>query len=152
MKRRLFKSFSTLSLLLCLACTFLWVRSGYRMDYIWRESGEESCVLLSSEGRLQLSITHRAAAANLAAVPWSWDTFDAPKPRPNWKWLWPGYETHRWVTIATKATYTFVLPYWLLTLSAVYLPVHWLWKWQSARKAARPRGFEVQPASSPPAV
>lgn len=148
MKRRLFNLAAITSLLLCLACLFMWVRSGYTMDHCSRENThggyERSMLAISFPGYLQITtVTGQRPTEWPARQRW-----DASFPSLG-RWVgvhWPLPQYQRETVGSIRSSQRLILPYWLLTLGSSILPAIWLWKWRKANKVAHRRGFGVLPA------
>lgn len=98
MNRRLFNLAALVSLLLCLACLFMWVRSYYRLDFVRKDhGGEGASAFFSSGGGLGLAMErHRPPLRGVRTRPWKWyvlsgnDQVREPQGI-GWELQWPQY-------------------------------------------------------------
>ena len=144
MKRRLFTILSVLSLVLCLACLLMWVRSGFANDDLQRNHGDgRSTAVFSQNGNLTVQSQHESQDGQEGgSVSWLWRFSSSPGPLLRaswaWEWNWPVFQsgTLFMSSSSTVTTIQFVvLPYWLLTLSTAALPGFWVWRrWKAGRR------------------
>ena len=158
MKPRIFNLAAATSLLLCLACLFMWGRSGYVEDVIEQVSSQDWLTFGSSDGGLfvtflQMQGEHRrttrewqckaSSRANLRGT-------DIPGPFWSSAWTIPRYSSSTYANSPqlTEFTRNFFVPYWLPAMATAILPALWFWRRRREKKAACRRGFEVLPAAN----
>ena len=154
MKRRLFNLAAATSLLLCLACLGMWVRSGFVWDIFEKEhGGDNSTTFISAGGNLSLMLFRYnppLMGNAFRSRPWRGQR-DGPARTSEAQWVWQSPQYERRVNPLPKGiintTARLTLPYWLLTLISGILPTLWFWQRRKEKKAARRRGFEVLPAA-----
>lgn len=150
MKHRLFSIAAALSLLLCLACIFMWMRSGYVRDYAGEGRDRFGLSFDSTSGNVELALEREMDIATGAERRvWFWEH---AAESATWDWCWPHYERgweERDSGAVVPISDNVLLPYWLLTATTACLPAFWFWRWRQAKKAARRRrrGFQVQLAT-----
>lgn len=153
MKRRLFNLAVLVSLLLCLACIFMWARSGYVDDSIGKYHGGGLQTILSSrEGRLTLVLLNSASPSYYESQSSPWyrrppaGGIFARIPGQRLSWTLPHFRVSAFTVRAgaMETIYELHLPYWLLTLTTAFPPALWFWQRRSQKKAARRRGFAVE--------
>lgn len=147
--RRLTNLAAATSLLLCLACVCMWLRSGCVFDAVCKG---RSLTIGSSRGLLWMEVlSSRAFLHASVRSPWEW--------RVRWYRGWPGWQfPHpRYEHSSAYSDFMIVgqpripdgtktsvwLPYWLLTLLTGILPALWFWQRRKERRAMRGRAFEV---------
>ena len=138
MKHRLFNLAAATSLLLCLACLFMWVRSYRVYDYLYRMQvdGHETTIQ-SNIGYIGCQWLPSNEVPTARSKPWRWTVYHEPVF---------GLEVGTSYLYLRRKMIVVVLPYWLLTSVSGILPALWFWQWRREKKAARGRGFEVLPA------
>lgn len=145
MKRRLFNLAAVTSLLLGVACLFMWVRSGYVCDEVFKTSAlNRSMIVESAVGVLSLDMpSETPLLEGLPPRPWYWEFFSEDMVGSRWEWRWPRYYTE---VLSTHALVRHaLLPYWLLSVVTGIPPAIWFWQRRKEKKAACRRGFEVLP-------
>jgi hypothetical protein len=132
MSRRLFAILSAVSILLCVASLFAWVRSytaAYVLEYVPTVSTTTPTVswLYSSRGRIWIG------RMNSAPFPEGWH-FEPRTPTPEWamhNFLGFGYTKP-----GEARMYGIIVPYWFAALALASLPACWLIR-NTARSRAR---------------
>ena len=153
MKRRFFNLAAAASLLFCLACLFMWGRSGWMF-----ENMEVAC-----PGPGWVNISSYAGQVIVETSPWQERGWSSMDQEWNMQWDWPTYSTWRTQFPGMPGTlslhppfYTLppdfvvhrvIVPYWLSTLLAAILPAIWFWQRRKEKKVACRRGFEVLSAA-----
>ena len=137
MKGRLFTILSVLSLVLCLVCVGMWVRSGFVHDTLhkWTAGGGQVTVA-SLWGQLSITVvTVYSPSHAWQPAPWIGNA-GSTLAWPRWTWKMPSHNTIAATGFLGSTIVNEVrLPYWLLTLSAGILPGFWCWRrWKANRR------------------
>jgi hypothetical protein len=127
-RRRTVNAFAAVLLLLTIGAVAMWIRSLFRIDEVsaWRVE------VTSYPQQLFVSV------------------WDFPEAFPVWESS-PARFGPRWDDLVPKALYDagrhiFIIPYWLIVLVTLPLPLFRLWAWWAQRNL-RMRGFEVSRSS-----
>ena len=145
MKHRLFPILSALSLVLCLACAGMWVRSGFVFDLMAKPYSGGRLWASSGCGSLTLGRdSRRPPPPGWQPGPWAWfaasEGLSLDRGGPYWELKRPACNTTTigLTTAGVRTIEEMLLPYWLLTLPTVILPAVWFWRrWKlSERKEA----------------
>ena len=142
-KRRLLAILASLSLLACIVCLLMWLRSGFVIDLVGRDSAR-LVTLSSGGGGLRLVESWYSPAFPPRPVSWSWSTMTSSSWSGMWKWEWWPSSSSRSRTVPpnnklpaglTMGMREASLPYWIPTFMTAILPGLWLGRW--ARRRSR---------------
>jgi len=137
MKRRLFTILSALSLLVCFACSLMWLRSGFALDFLSKDDG--SRLLSSATGMLEYTTVTYTPPMHPTAGRWGYVSMSGSawsgSSRPVWNWQWLPDSSSSSHTVAghVYATRKIRLPYWIPIFLTALLPLLMLGRWTRTR-------------------